>query len=322
MLTRRHALIGLAAVAGSGPVRAQSFPTRTITMIVPYPAGGPTDAIGRIVAEEVGRILGQNVVIDNRSGGAGSVGTRAAARAEPDGHTIVFGNNQTHGNNIFMIKDLGYDPVTDFAPLAGIGAFQHALVVRNDLPAQSVAELVALAKKDPGKLNYGSTGNGSGSHLATELFKTITGTDMQHVPFRGAADLVREIAAGRIDLSLSTLPSVLGQIRGGAMRCLAMASPARVPQLPDVPTLAEAGVKGAEAESWAGFFAPAKTPEPVLAALSTAVLDAIRKPAVRTAIDNLGFTIELRDPVAFRPYHISEIKRWGEVIKTANVKAD
>lgn len=320
MLTRRHAFLGLAALAATRPALAQSFPARTITMVVPYPPGGPTDAIGRIVADEMSRSLGHSVILDNRAGAAGAVGTRSVARAEPDGHTIVFGNNQTHGNNLFLVKDLGYDPVTDFAPLAGIGAFQHALVVRNDLAAASVRELVALARKDPGKLNYGSTGNGSGSHLAMELFKTVTGTDMVHVPFRGAADLVREIAAGRIDLSLSTLPSVLGQIQGGAMRCLAMASPTRVPQLATVPTLAEAGVAGAEAESWAGFFAPAKVPPSTLAILSKAILDAMAKPAVSEAIDKLGFTIEVRGPAAFRPYHIAEIKRWGDVITAANVK--
>lgn len=325
MLTRRRALTVLAgSTAGLclGEALAQSFPVRPITMVVPYPAGGPTDAIGRIIADDMARALGQSIVIENKSGAAGSVGTRSVARAEPDGHTIVFGNNQTHGNNFFLVKDLGYDPVADFAPLAGIGAFQHAFVVRNGLPAISIAELVALAKKEPGKLNYGSTGNGSGSHLAMELFKTISGTDMVHIPFRGAADLAREIAAGRIDLSLSTLPSVLGQIRGGAMRCLAMASPARVPQLPDAPTLAESGVRGAEAESWAGFFAPAKTPGPIVDALSRAILGAMKKDSVRAAIDHLGFTIELRDPAAFRPYHLAEISKWAEVIRKANVKTD
>ena len=322
MLNRRETLAGIAILAAIRPAAAQAFPARAVTMVVPYPAGGPTDAIGRLIADEMTRTLGQSVVVENKGGAAGSVGTRGVAKADPDGHTIVFGNNQTHGNNLFLVKDLGYHPVTDFAPLAGIGAFQHAFVVRKDLPAQSVAELIALAKQEPGKLNYGSTGNGSGSHLAMELFKTLTGTEMQHIPFRGAADLVREIAAGRIDVSLSTLPSVLGQIRGGAMRCLAVASPARVPQLPDVPTLEEAGVKGAEAESWTGFFAPSKTPEPIIAVLSKAVLDAVRKDNMRAAIDNLGFTIELRDSTAFRPYHAAEIKKWGDIIKAANVPVE
>lgn len=321
--TRRTAL-GIVAGAVFAPsiLRAQSFPTKPVTLVVPYPAGGPTDAIARFVAQDMAGGLGQNVVVDNRAGASGAVGTRAVARAEPDGHTIVFGNNQTHGNNMFLLREPGYDAVKDFAPLCGVGAFEHAFVVRNDLPAKSIAELIALAKADPGKLNYGSTGVGSGSHLAMELFMARTGIKMTHVPFRGAAPLVQELVAGRLDIANSTLPSVLAQINAGAMRALALASPERNPRAKDIPTLREQGVANADADSWAAFFAPAATPAPVLEALSKAALTSLAKPAVAESILKLGFTLKLRDPAAFKPYHLQEIATWKAIIADAGVKPE
>jgi tripartite-type tricarboxylate transporter receptor subunit TctC len=322
-LTRRLAL-GLFAGATllASMAAAQTYPDRVIKMVVPYPAGGPTDVIARIVAEEMGKDLGQNVIVENLAGASGAVGTRAVAKAEPDGYTIVFGNNQTHGNNMFLLKEPGYDAVKDFAPLAGAGAFEHVFVVSNTLPAKSMQELVDLARKDPGKLNYGSTGVGSGSHLATELFMVRTGTKMTHVPFRGAAPLVTELMAGRIDVSNSTLPSVLAQFQAGSMRAIGIASPQRNPQAPDVPTLREQGITDADAESWAAFFAPANTPKPVLDKLSGAIIAILNKPAVRDRITKLGFTLNVRTPDAFRPYLAKEIQTWAEIIKTANIKPE
>ncbi|WP_210485061.1 Bug family tripartite tricarboxylate transporter substrate binding protein [Microvirga antarctica] len=322
-LTRRLALglfagSALLATAAAG----QTFPQRVIKLVVPYPAGGPTDVIARIVGEEMGRSLGQNVIVENLAGASGAVGTRAVARAEPDGYTIVFGNNQTHGNNMFLLKEPGYDAIKDFAPLAGAGAFEHVFVVSNALPAKSIQELVALAKAEPGKLNYGSTGVGSGSHLATELFMTRTGTKMTHVPFRGAAPLVTELMAGRIDVSNSTLPSVLAQFQAGEMRAIGIASPQRNAQAPDVPTLREQGITDADAESWAAFFAPVNTPKPILDTLSTTIIAALNKPEVRDRITKLGFTLNVRDPEAFKPYLAKEIQTWADVIKAANIKPD
>ena len=321
--TRRRAL-SLVAGASLAPAvaRAQAFPNRPVTMVVPYPAGGPTDAIARIVAQELGAALGQSVVVRNEPGASGAVGTRSVARAEPDGHTIVFGNNQTHGNNMFLLKEPGYDAIRDFAPLAGAGAFEHVFVVKNDLPAQTINDLIELAKREPGKLNYGSTGIGSGSHLATELFMARTGIRMTHVPFRGAAPLVQELMGGRIDVSNSTLPSVLGQIQSGDIRAIAIASPQRNPTLPDVATLREQGVEGADAESWAAFFAPAATPAPILDRLSREIIAVLDKPTAREAITKMGFSLKVRDPAAFRPYLEQEIKTWGEIIKAAGVKQE
>jgi tripartite-type tricarboxylate transporter receptor subunit TctC len=322
-VTRRLAL-GLFAGATllASAASAQTFPDRVVKLVVPYPAGGPTDVIARIVAEEMGKSLGQNVIVENLAGASGAVGTRTVAKAAPDGYTIVFGNNQTHGNNMFLLKDPGYDAVKDFAPLTGAGAFEHVFVVSNQLPVKSMQDLVALAKKDPGKLNYGSTGLGSGSHLATELFMVRTGTRMTHVPFRGAAPLVTELMAGRIDVSNSTLPSVLAQFQAGEMRAIGIASPQRNPQAPDVPTLREQGITDADAESWAAFFAPVNTPKPILDKLSGTIIAILNNPDVKERITKLGFTLNVRDPDAFRPYLAKEIATWAEIIKTANIKAE
>lgn len=322
-LTRRSTL-GLVAGAVFAPaiVRAQSYPSKPITLVVPYPAGGPTDAIARFVAQDLSTSIGQNVVVDNRAGASGAVGTRAVAKGEADGHTFIFGNNQTHGNNMFLLKEPGYDAVKDFAPVAGVGAFEHAFVVRNDLPAKNIKELIALAKADPGKLNYGSTGVGSGSHLAMELFMQRTGIKMTHVPFRGAAPLVQEIIGGRIDIANSTLPSVLEQITAGNLRAIALASPERNPRAKDIPTLREQGVTDADADSWAAFFAPAATPAPVLDTLSKAVIASLGKPTISEQILKLGFTLKVRDPAAFRPYHQQEIATWEKIIKDAGVKPE
>lgn len=322
----RRVVLGAAAglpVLGLGSTaRAQGAwsPTRPVTLVVPYPAGGPTDAIARIMAKDLEMALGQSVVVDNRAGASGAVGTRSVARADADGHTIIFGNNQTHGNNMFLLKEPGYDALKDFAPLAGVGSFEHVYVVRNDLPAKTIPDLIALAKADPGKLNYGSTGVGSGSHLSFELFLARTGTKMTHVPFRGAAPLVQEMVGGRIDVANSTLPSVLGQIRGGNLRALALASPKRTAAVPDVPTLREQGITNADADSWAAFFAHAGTPAAALDRLSREVMASLAKPATREAIGKLGFTLNVRDPGAFRPYHAQEMQTWAEVIKAAGVQ--
>jgi tripartite-type tricarboxylate transporter receptor subunit TctC len=322
MLTRRSALFGAAALPFATYAFAQAFPSKPIRMVVAYPAGGPTDGIARIVAQDMATALGQNIVVENVGGASGSIGTRQVAKGDADGHVITFGNNQTHGNNMFLLKEPGYDAVKDFAPLASPGAFEHVFVVKNELPVKSIQDLIALAKSKPGELNYGSTGLGSGSHLSTELFMVRTGIKMQHVPFRGAAPLIQEIVGNRIDVANSTMGSVFQQIEAGAMRAIAIASPKRNPQLPDVATLQEQGVKGADAESWTGFFAPAATPAPIAERLSKEILTSLAKPAVRDAITKLGFSLNLRDAAQLKSYQIAEIKVWEDIIKAAGLKPE
>lgn len=320
-LTRRTAIGAIAAAAAApSAVLAQAFPSRTIKIVVPYPPGGPTDALARIVAAEMQTALGQTVIVENRPGASGAIGSREVAKADADGHTLVLGNNQTHATNSFLLKEPGYDPMVDFTPVAGLADLQHVLVVKNDLGAGTVAELVAIAKKDPGKLNYGSTGLGSGSHLAMELFKARTGTQMQHVPFRGAAPMAQEIAAGRIDVAFATLPSVLGQIEGKLMKGIAVASLARAPQLPAIPLLKEQGVTDGEADSWLALFAPGKTPQAALDTLSRTVMAALAKPDIKAKAVGQGIAVNVRGPADFKAYQKTEIERWSKVAKDAGVK--
>ena len=323
MIKRRLFAAGLVAAPFVKPAFAQAWqPSGPIKMIVAYPAGGPTDAIARIVAADIAGPLGQQVVVENMSGASGAIGTRAVAKAKPDGLTITFGNNQTHGNNMFMLKEPGYDAIKDFAPLAGAGAFEHVFVVRNGLPVKSIQELIALAKEKPGALNFGSTGIGSGSHLSTELFMARAGIKMTHIPYRGAPPLVQDIIGDRIDVSNSTLPSVLAQIQADKMRAIGIGSAKRNPKLPNVPTLDEQGVTGANAASWAAFFAPAETPAPILDRLSKEIVASLKKPDVVDKIDKLGFTVELRDPVAFKPYQAQEIATWIKIAKDAGIQPE
>ena len=324
MLHARRYLAVLCAAVLLMPsvILAQAFPSKQIRIVVPYPAGGPTDALARIVAQELSKSKGWTIIVENKPGASGAIGSRDVAKADPDGHTIVLGNNQTHATNSFLMKEPGYDPIVDFAPIAGLADLQHALVVRKDLGVSSVAELVALAKKEPGKLNYGSTGNGSGSHLAMELFKTITSTDMRHIPFKGAAPMALEIVAGRIDVAFATLPSVLGQVQGGEMKAIAIASSVRAPQLPAVQLLNEQGVVDGEADSWLALFAPARTPAPIIAIWSKAVIETLAKPNIAASAIKQGIAVNVRDPDAFKVYLGAELKKWAAVIKAGNIRLE
>lgn len=324
MLDRRHLLAASGAMLAAPAIACAqgAFPTRAVTLVVPYPAGGPTDVIARLVGQAIEEPLKQKVIVENRAGASGAIGTRAVAAAEPDGHTIIFGNNQTHGNNMFLMKAPGYDAIRDFAPLAGAGAFPHALVVKKALGVSSLAAFVSLARSQPGKLNYGSTGRGSGSHLSMELLMKRTGITLQHVPYQGAAPLVNDIIAGTIDVSLSTLPSVIKQIEANQMVCLGVASAQRVKQLMSAPTFREGGVADADAESWAAFFAPARVPKPALDILSNAIVGALQSRPVAEKIEALGFALNIRRPEAFAPYLKQEIETWADIIRQAGIQPE
>jgi tripartite-type tricarboxylate transporter receptor subunit TctC len=324
-ISRRTALstlAGLTVAAASRPARAQTFPTRGIAIVVPYPAGGPVDAIARLLAEEAAGDLGQTVTVDNRGGASGMTGTNAVARAEPDGHTLVLGTNQTHATNQSLFKTCPYDAVKDFAPVAGIADIPHVLVARKSLQVKDVRDLVAGAKQMPDAMNYGSTGNGSASHLAAELFKTRTGVDIRHIPFRGAAPMVTELLAERIDISFATLPSVVQHIEAGNLKALAVASAKRAPRLPDVPTLKEAGIEGVEADAWFALFAPAQTPAPAIERLYRATASAFAKDRPRQAVATQGMSLALRTPQELSAMLPAEVKKWAEVIRSARVTVE
>jgi tripartite-type tricarboxylate transporter receptor subunit TctC len=324
MLTRRVTLAGLASLGlpislGAQEPRAAAFPTRTVTIIVPYPPGGPIDALARLIAQE--GALGQPIVVENRPGGSGIIGANAVARAEPDGHLLILGTNQTHATNQSLIRNCPYDAVRDFAPVAGVAAMPHVLVVRKSLPAPSLRDLVATAKATP--LTFGSTGNGSGAHLAGELFKTKAGINMLHVPFKGLSPMLTEILADRIDMSIAPLPGLIAQqIETNTVRALAVASVQRVAQLPLVPTFAEAGVPGVEADAWSALFAPAKTPAPVIDRLHAVVAAALAKDHVKASLARQGIPPWLRSPREIAEMLPGEVEKWAAVIKAANVTVE
>ncbi len=323
LISRRQAamLVSSAVLAPVAAV-AQSYPSKQIRIVVPYPPGGPTDAIARIIAVEMQADLGQPVIVENKAGASGAVGTRDVAKSDADGHSLVLGTNQTHVTNAFLLKEPGYDPIKDFVPIAGLADLQHVLVVRKSLGVKTVADLVALAKKEPGKLNAGSTGVGSGSHLTLELFKSKTGIDVKHIPFRGSAPLALEIVGERIDLSFATVPTVLGQIQSRDMLALALASDARSPQLPEVPLLKDQGVIGSEGDAWLALFAPAATPIAVRERLYKNITAAMAKPDVRANATKLGIAVNVRDGNAFAAYWSADFKKWSDVVKAAAVKIE
>lgn len=312
----------LAGLAAAGSARAQSFPSRPITIVVPYPAGGPVDVVARLIAQSVGTSLGQPIVVDNRGGGAGVIGSVVVQHADADGHTLVLGTNQTHATNQSLFKKWPFDATKDFAPVAGIADIPHVLVVRHGLDAPDVKALIALAKKSPGELNFASTGVGSASHLAAELFKTKAGIELQHIPFRGAAPMTTELLAGRVDLTFATLPSLISMIDSGVLRPLAVASAKRAPRLPNVPTLAEADVPGVEADAWFALFAPAGTPAGVIDRLYSAVNAGLNADAAKDAIAQQGMTLNLRTPAEIAAWLPGEVAKWAAVIQAAGVSAE
>ncbi|MGA7167093.1 MAG: tripartite tricarboxylate transporter substrate-binding protein [Pseudolabrys sp.] len=279
--------------------------------------------MARLIAQEAAGDLNQPIVVENRPGGSGIIGAQAVARAEPDGHVLVLGTNQTHATNQSLIKNCPYDAVRDFAPVAGIAAMPHVLVVRKSLALTSVGDVVAMAKAKPGTLTFGSTGNGSGAHLAGELFKTKAGIDMLHVPFKGLSPMLTELLADRIDISIAPLPGLIGQqIESGSVRALGLARAERVPQLASVPTFAESGVPGVEADAWSALFAPARTPAPVIERLYLAIAMALSKDAVRTAMAKQGIPPALKTPAEVAAMLPGEVAKWAAVIKASNVVMD
>ncbi len=322
-LSRRTVVGGLmVAPLAAGRAQAQAPAAKPVRIVVPYPAGGPTDALARILARELSELRATSVIVENKPGASGAIGTRDVARAEPDGATLVLGTNQTHITNVVLLKEPGYDPRRDFVPVAGLAGLQHALVVPRSSPSVTIADLVTRAKAEPGRLNYGSTGLGSGSHLAMELLMARAGIRMTHVPFRGAAPMALEIIAGRLDAGFSTLPSVLGQIEAGEIKSLGLASARRAPQLPDLPLLAEQGLPGADADAWLALFAPRATPSSIVDRLSADVTDIMTRPTIAAAATKLGMVVDVRPYAAFASFLDAESTKWLDVVRRAGLQPE
>jgi tripartite-type tricarboxylate transporter receptor subunit TctC len=312
------ALAWMAATAAQ-PAAAQNFPTRPVTIIVASTAGGGTDIISRIIGEQLSKQLGQPFVVDNRPGAGSVTGTEVAAKAAPDGYTLQTGLNASMAVNPSLFANLPYDPVRDFVPVGMLAEFPFAIVVSKDFPAQSLKELIALAKARPGAINYASAGNGTGQHLSMELFKLMTGINLTHVPYRGAAPAYTDVISGQVPVFFDNLASALGQINGGNVRALAVTSKERSPLLPDVPTAEQAGVPGYTYYTWFGLWAPKKTPQPIVDKLNAEIKQALAEPTVKARIvAAAGETMDM--PLAdVEPFLKAEIAKWADVVKRAGI---
>jgi len=314
----RFLLIGLAALMSVGVAAAQDFPNKPIKLIVPFPPGGPNDIIARTVGQKMSEILKQPVLIDNRGGQGGVLGTDVVAKAPPDGYTIAIASAGALAISPSMEK-VAYDTLKDLAPVTLVATVPEMLVVAPSVPANNMAELVALAKSQPGKLNFASSGPGSLPHLAGELFKLTAKIDIVHVPYRGAAPAVTDLLAGQVQMVFLDLPVLLPQVKAGKLKPIALGALKRVPSAPDVPTTTEAGMPSLQTENWYGMVAPGKTPPQIVAIIHKAAVEAMKDPAVIEKLSSQGATLVGDSPEHFRAFIDSEIKKWAKVIKDAGV---
>ncbi|MBB3006635.1 Bug family tripartite tricarboxylate transporter substrate binding protein [Cupriavidus alkaliphilus] len=315
------ALLLAAAAALPCTAHAAAWPERPITIIVPGAPGGTTDIPTRLVAQKLSAILGQPVVVDNKPGSGGIIGTQAFMRAAPDGYTLLVGNTGSHAINYSAYKQLSYQP-QDFLPLTDLISFANVLVVGAQAPVRSVAELVAQLKQSPGKYSYASAGIGQTTHLTAELFRLRTGTEVIHVPYKGSTPATTSVLAGETTFMFDNLTQALPQIRAGKLRALAVTSAERLPALPEVPTMAQAGIKDFVVMGWLGFFAPAKTPPAVAAALQEALGKAMRDAEVAARFRDMGGTPGGEPQPKFAALVRGEIQRWGETIRASKVSLD
>jgi len=310
--------------AASAQASVQAYPSRPLTMIVPYPAGGPSDALGRVLAESMRGILGQPVVIENVSGAGGAIGVGRVARAAADGYTLSLGHVQTHVINA-ATQTLQYDVVKDFEPVSLLADTPQWIVAKGAFPAASLQEMIAWMKANPGKATVGAVGVGGPTDIAAIYFQRQTGTSFQLVPYRGGAPLVQDLVAGQIDLTFGQAANYLGHVRGGRLKAYAVLAGKRWWAAPDVPTMDEAGVPGLHSSFWHGLWVPKGTPKEVLARLNDAVVDTLADPTVRQRLTDLGQVIATREqqtPKALAAYHKAEIDKWWPIIKAANIKVE
>ena len=324
LLRRRDALprIALGVLAPAPLLRAQGTAGKTIRLVVPFTPGGTTDILARVLAPKLQQALGQNIIIDNRPGAGGSLGADLAARAEPDGNTLLMGHIGTLAVNVSLYPKLPYDPLRSFAPVAWVARVPNVLVVNAASGITSLKELIARARASPGKLTYSSGGNGSAAHLSFEYLKLRAGISMLHIPYRGTVPSVTDLLGGQVDATFTGAPALLPHIRSGRLRALAVSSPARIAALPEVRTVAESGFPDFEADQWYGIVAPAATPADVVARLNAAINDALGSPEVAQQLAAEGALPMQTTAKAFGDLIAAEIARWREVVRAANMKPD
>ena len=299
-----------------------AFPDKPIRLIVPFPAGGAADVMARGMAQRLGQELGQQIIIDNRGGAGGTTAAEAAAKSPADGYTLFFGTMGTHAINATLYKKLRYDPVKDFAPISLTHITPRVLIVGPSVPAKDIAELIALARRQPGALTYGSAGNGSSSHLSGALFETLAGVDMLHVPYKGSAPLLVDVLAGRIDMTFDSYTVYEEHIQSGKVRPLGVTSKARMGRLPQVPTIAESGLAGYDVSNWLGLFAPAGVPKDVLATLHAALGRAMATPELRAQLVALGIEPAFGSPEDFAALIRAELPKWAAIIKKSGATVE
>ena len=322
---KNNILVVIAALAWACPYAstyAQTYPAKAVRFVVPFAPGGGSDLVARTVAMKLTEALGQPVVIDNRAGAAGSIGADIAAKSPPDGHTLLLGSNGPLAINPSLYAKLPYDAARDFAPVSLVTVMPFVLVVHPTLPVKSVKELIALAKSRPGQLNYGSPGNGSTTHLANELLKSMTGMQIAHVPYKGVAPAATDLISGNIQMMSGDLSTLMPHVRSGRMRPLAVTSARRSALLPDVPTVAEAGVPGYEAIGWFGVLVPAGTPAAIVERLNSAMLKGLAAPDARQRLSAFGGDVAVGTPEQFAAHIRTEAAKWGKLIKAIGLKAD
>ena len=306
---------------GTEPALAQDYPSRPVRLIVPYPPGGNTDIMARAITQELSKGLGQPVVIDNRGGAATVIGSDLLAKAAPDGYTLIL-STSSHAINVSLYRKLPFDAVADFAPISLVASMPNILVVNPSMPAKSLKELIALAKAKPGQINYSSAGNGATNHLSMELLKTMAGVDLVHIPYKGTADAVASLLGGQVSVMFDATSSALPHIKSGRSRALAVSSSSRIASLPDLPTVAEAGLPGFEVGVWFGIQAPAGTPRDIVKRLNAEILRSLSVAEVRERLAGLGVDVVSNTPEEFAAFIKSEIAKWGRVVKDSGARID
>ena len=320
-LVGRLALVAVAA-APALSIAQEPYPNKPVQLIVSFPPGGASDFFTRSMANELSKIWGQAVVVDNRPGAGGNIGAQAAARARPDGYTIYMSGLNTHAINSTLYKNPGFDHIKDFAPISRVATVPNVLVVNPAVPAKSVSELIRYFKAEPSKAFYASSGSGTGPHMSTELFKNMAGVQISHIPYKGSAAAMSDVMAGNVPMEMDNLPAVLSQIKAGKLRALAVSSKTRVEELPDVPTMIEAGMPGYEVTSWWAMFAPAGTPSTILAKLNADVVKVLSSAQIKEQFTKQGATPTPSTQTELASFVVSETARWGKVIRDAGITAD
>lgn len=301
---------------------AQGYPDRPVHLIVPFPPGGGADILARTVAPRLGQALGKPIVIENKPGAGGNVGAEHVAKAAPDGYTLLYGTNGTHGINASLYRNLRFDPIKDFIPVSRMTTIAAMLIVNPQFPPATVDELIRYAKANPGKVNFASAGNGTTSHLAGELFKTMAGIDIVHVPYRGGALAATDLVAGQVQMMIDVMPNALPLARDGRARGIAVSTATRYPGAPEYPTIAESGLPGFEASAWDGIFVPAGTPAPIVARLNAAVRETVEDPQIAEALKARGAQPMPSSPDAFARHVAESAEKWARAVRASGAKID